>query len=391
MPLTRKIIVLLGMITRIPVAGEIWSTMHYMVGFKRLGYDVYYVEAHARTPTMLMEREDEDSSAKAVQLLARVMRRFGFEDRWAFHALHDDERCYGLSADKLNEVYRMADLIINFHGGTVPRPEHYTTNRLIYLETDPVQLQVELFENDQEAINFLSPHKTLFTWGLNFGAEDCKVPLPERFHFRRTFPPVVCDEWALPRSGRREFFTTVGNWRQYGCVRFNGEDYHWSKHLEFTKFLDLPARTNQRFELALSSSSRTEDDLKLLETNGWKVRDSLAFSYDVDAYRDYILSSRGEFTVAKDQNIRLRSGWFSERSAQYLAAGRPVIMQDTGFSNVLPTGEGLFAFLTMDDILAAVDCINADYGGHCRAASELAHSYFSYDVVLPRLLDEAGV
>jgi hypothetical protein len=319
------------------------------------------------------------------------MSRFGFAERWAFHALHDDDRCYGLTTDKLNDLYRTADLIINFHGGTVPRPEHQATNRLIYLETDPVQLQVELFENDPAAIDFLSPHKALFTWGLNYGADDCKVPHTDRFHFRRTFPPVVCDEWARPSKASPEFFTTVGNWRQYGCVQWNGEAYHWSKHLEFTKFLELPARTNQRFELALSRSSRTEDDLKLLETNGWKVRDSLVFSYDVDAYRDYIVSSRGEFTVAKDQNIRLRSGWFSERSAQYLASGRPVIMQDTGFSNVLPTGEGLFAFSNMDEILAAVDRINSDYERHCRAASEIARQYFNYDVVLPRLLDQAGI
>ena len=132
MPLSAKKIVLLGMITRIPVAGEIWSTMHYMIGFQRLGYDVYYVEAHARTPTMLMERHDDDSSAKASELLGRIMRRFGFADRWAFHALHDDEHCYGLSNEKLNELYQSADLIINFHGSTVPLPEHYATNRLIY-------------------------------------------------------------------------------------------------------------------------------------------------------------------------------------------------------------------------------------------------------------------
>jgi hypothetical protein len=363
--------------------------MHYMIGFQRLGYDVYYVEAHARTPTMLMERDDDDSSAKASELLGRVMRRFGFGDRWAFHALHDDERCYGLSADKLKELYRTADLIINFHGGTVPLPEHYATNRLIYLETDPVQLQVELYDNDPAAIEFLSPHKSFFTWGLNYGAADCKVPLPDRFQFKRTLPPVICDEWARPATGRREFLTTIGNWRQHGCVSFNGETYHWSKHLEFMKFLDLPARTSQRFELALSRSSRTNEDLALLETNGWHVRDSLTFSYDADSYRDYILSSRGEFTVAKDQNVRLRSGWFSERSAQYLAAGRPVIMQDTGFAKVLPTGEGLFAFSTMEEILAAVDRVNSNYERHCRAAAEIARRYLSYDIVLPRLLDQA--
>jgi hypothetical protein len=389
MPLNTKKIVLLGMISRIPVAGEIWSTLHYMIGFRRLGYDVYYVEAHARTPTMLMERDDDDSTAKATELLGRVMRRFGFEDRWAFHALHDDEQCFGLSAEKLNELYRTADLIINFHGGTVPRPEHYATDRLIYLETDPVQLQVELYENDPAAIEFLAPHRSFFSWGLNYGAADCQVPLPDRFRFKQSFPPVVCDEWERSEVGTRKYFTTIGNWRQHGCVCLNGETYHWSKHLEFMKVLDLPARTSQRFELALSRSSRTDEDLQLLEANGWKVRDSLTFSYDVDLYRDYIQQSLGEFTVAKDQNVRLRSGWFSERSAQYLAAGRPVVMQDTGFSNVLPTGEGLFAFSTMDEALGAVDRIQSNYERHRRAASEIARQYLSYDVVLPRLLDQA--
>src|SRR6185437_1949530 len=139
----------------------------------------------------------------------------------------------------------------------------------------------------------------------------------------------------------------------------------WSKHYEFLKILDLPDRVGRIFELALSSYE--EADRKLLEGKGWKVRNALEFSTDIDEYRQYLWRSRGEFTVAKDQNVRLRSGWFSERSAQYLAAGRPVITQETGFSNVLPTGRGLFGFKTMDDILSAVDRINSDYEGHCRA------------------------
>jgi hypothetical protein len=117
----------------------------------------------------------------------------------------------------------------------------------------------------------------------------------------------------------------------------------------------------------------------------------MGFSTDLDDYRRYICRSRGEFTVAKDQNIRLKSGWFSERSAQYLAAGRPVITQETGFSNILPTGRGLFGFSTMDEILAAIDSINADYELHCRAAKDLAREYFNYDVVLKQLLSDLGI
>src|SRR3954469_1312025 len=155
----RKKVVLLGMMTRIPVAGAVWGTMHYLVGLRRLGYEPYYVEAHARTPTMLMERDDDDSSALAAAFIGKVMSRFDLARNWCFHALHGDGRCYGLSDSELKQLYRDAALIINFHGSTVPLPEHYATNRLVYLETDPVQLQVELYDNDPAAIEFLSPHK----------------------------------------------------------------------------------------------------------------------------------------------------------------------------------------------------------------------------------------
>jgi len=391
---SKKKIVLLGMMSKIPVAGAVWGTVQYLIGLQRLGYDVYYVEAHARTPSMLMQRDDDDSSALATAFIERVMRRFGLDDKWAFHALHDDGRCFGMTHVQLQELYRSADLIINYHGATVPHPEHSATGRLVYLETDPVELEIELYHNNPTAIAFLEPHTAFFSWGLNYGQPDCLVPLPARFDFQPTFPVVVQDLWR-PVAGSNgngkagSPFTTVGNWRQAGQVKYQGEVYAWSKHHEYLKFLDLPRRTSQALELALSSY--TADDRQLLESNGWHVRNALDLSIDLDTYRDYLVHSRGEFTVAKDQNIRLRSGWFSERSAQYLAAGRPVITQETGFSNVIPTGRGLFGFRTMDDILAALDAINSDYQTHSRAAAELAREYFNYDVVLPHMLSQLGV
>jgi hypothetical protein len=391
--LPKKKIVLLGMMTRIPVAGAVWGTMQYLIGFQRLGYDVYYVEAHARTPTMLMKRPDDDSTTLATAFISDVMRRFDLGDHWAFHALHADGRCYGMTEGQLKQLYREAALIINYHGGTVPLPEHSATGRLIYLETDPVELQIGLYEDNQEAVEFLKPHVAFFTWGLNYGRPDCQVPLPERFPFRPSCPVVVPDLWQPSyRNGEGQLFTTVGNWKQlWREVAFRGEVYQWSKHFEFLKFIDLPKRTSQPFELALSSGSMDQSDKQMLEEKGWKVRDALSFSGDLDAYRHYIAGSRGEFTVAKDQNVRLRSGWFSERSAQYLAAGRPVITQETGFSNTLPTGQGLFGFSTLDEILQAIERINSAYEQHCRAAATLTREYFSYDVVLPPLLTAVGL
>lgn len=382
-------IVLLGMMTKIPVAGAVWGTMQYLVGLERLGYEAYYVEAHGRTPSMLMKRGEDDSSALAAAYIDRVMRRFDLADRWAFHALHTDGRCYGMTEGRLKDLYRDAALIINYHGGTVPLPEHSSTGRLIYLETDPVELEIELYHNDPAAIAFLEPHVAFFTWGLNYGHPDCQVPLPARFPFKVTRPPVVMDLWEPFSSGPAEVFSTIGNWRQPGEVTYRGEVYTWSKHHEFLKFLEVPRRTGQAFELGLSSY--VEADKRLLESHGWRVRHAREFSQEVDPYRDYICRSRGEFTVAKDQNVRLRSGWFSERSAQYLAAGRPVITQETGFSNSLPTGKGLFGFSTVEEVVAAVEAVNADYSAHRRAAAALARDYFSYEVVLKAMLGEFGL
>jgi hypothetical protein len=200
---------------------------------------------------------------------------------------------------------------------------------------------------------------------------------------------VVPDLWEGFAAGSADTFTTIGNWRQSGQVTFQGDVYTWTKHTEFEKVLDLPRRTGQAFELALSSFD--DADKRMLEARGWQVRHGLSVSKELDPYRDYLTGSRGEFTVAKDQNVRLRSGWFSERSAQYLAAGRPVVTQETGFRNVLPTGAGLFGFTTVDDAAAAVEAINGDYERHRRAARGLAREYFNAEIVLGRMLAEVGL
>ena len=389
--MNRPKIVLLGMLTKIPVGGVMWLVRQYAVGFERLGYDVYYVEAHGRVPSMFMDDEHDDATGKAVAFLADQMARNGMDDRWAFHAVHDDGRCYGLSRSELDRLYAQAALIINLHGGTVPLEEHAATGRLVYMGSDPVELELELHRGEQHAIDFLEPHVAFFTWGLNYGNPDCRLPWSERFPFVASPPPVVVDLWEDGGPNLSRFdFTTVGNWRQpWREVRFQGEVYTWSKHHEFLKILDLPGRVDQTFELALSSYDDT--DRRLLESHGWTVRPGLEVSTDPDSYRSYIAGSRGELTVAKDQNVRLRTGWFSERSATYLAAGRPVIQQDTGFGNAIPTGRGVFGFSDLDGAVAAVEAVNADYEGNCRAATEVAREFFNYDVVLVDILDHVGL
>src|SRR5262249_4499596 len=156
-----------------------------------------------------------------------------------------------------------------------------------------------------------------------------------------------------------------------------------SKHHEFLKLLDLPQRTRHRLELALACGD--PDALALLAAHGWVTTDAIPLSTDPLRYRAYVRASDAEFTVAKDQNVRLRSGWFSDRSACYLAAGKPVITQDTGFGDVLPTGQGLFAFRTMDDVVEALDAVGGDYGAQARAARAIAAECFAAETVLGAL------
>jgi GT2 family glycosyltransferase len=378
------------MMTKMPVAGVVWQNLHYLLGFERLGCEAYYVETHARTPSMLMSSERDDSSALAAEFISAIMRRFGLSDRWAFRALHDDGRCFGMSELQIERLYGDADLIINLHGGTQPLPELAATGRLVYLETDPVQLQLELRHGVQETLDFLEPHCAFFTFAENWGKPDCRLPRQERFRFVPTRQPVVMDLWPDRSPHPADVFTTIGNWRQeWRDVTFEGERYTWSKHHEFLKYLDLPQRTGRQFELALSSCEPSEREM--LTAHGWRVRDGLEISGGIDRYRDYIGASRAEFTVAKDQNVRLRTGWFSDRSATYLASGRPVVTQDTGFGSALPTGSGLFAFDSPDAAADAVMLIDADYAAQSRAARALAHEHFGHEAVLRPLLEHLGV
>jgi GT2 family glycosyltransferase len=389
--MVRPKIVLLGMLTKMPVGGVQWLVAQYLLGFERLGYDAYYVEAHARTPSMFVSDDTgDDGSDAAASYLDRFMRRIGLPGRWALHALHSDGRVVGCSAAHLSRLYREAALIINLHGGTIPLPEHLAGGRLVLVSTDPVQLELELERGERRSIEFVDAHSACFTWALNYGNPNCTLPWARGYEFVPTAPPVLLDLWANADDPQDAPFTTIGNWRQqWREITFHDERYTWSKHYEFLKVLDLPSRVEARLELALSSY--TVDDQAMLEAHGWAVRPASDVSTGMDDYRRYVVGSRGEFTVAKDQNVRFRSGWFSERSAAYLAAGRPVIMQDTGFGAALPTGEGLLSFTDTDSAAAAVDDVAADGKRHRRAAVEIARDHLSHDVVLGAVLDHVGL
>jgi hypothetical protein len=188
-----------------------------------------------------------------------------------------------------------------------------------------------------------------------------------------------------PRCSREARFTTVATWTQSNDITWKDETYTWSKDRQFLQYIELPENSGGAFELALACSDG--EAIARLECHGWKISDALGLTADILPYRDFILGSRGEFTATKEQYVRLRTGWFSDRSACYLAAGRPVITQDTGFGKFLPTGVGLFAFNNMDEALAALNCINSDYEKHSRGARSIAEEYFKAETVLEKMLE----
>jgi len=386
-------LVVLGIVGRMPFAGVAWQALQYLEGFRRLGHDVYYIEDTWDWPFDPERNCITNDNRYTLKYLARLMDWCGMRDRWAYRAVEEHERICGLSESQFKRAFEQADVVINVTGATELHEEHLDVPVRVYVETDPVLPQIKVAQGDRLWLGLLSAHTHHFSYGENLGAPSCGVPLGP-FRYQPTRQPIVLDWWsneAHPAEGGNGCrFTTVANWQQSGKdVEWNGEIYNWSKHHEFLKFVDLPRRAAQPLELALSNVSA--ECIGLLRSYGWRVVDSIALSKDMLSYRDYILGSQGEFTVAKDQNIRLRSGWFSDRSACYLAAGLPVITQDTGFGKVLPTGEGLFTFSTMEDILSAFEAIHSDYERHRRAARAIAEEYFRAETVLAKLLGDLGL
>ncbi|MEN6303839.1 MAG: hypothetical protein ABFD96_13995 [Armatimonadia bacterium] len=385
-------IVVLGMMGRCPFGGQTWLYLNWLRGLQHLGFDVWYVEDDTVWPFDPERNEITDDCAYAVRHIADCMARIGLDGKWAFRLADRTGACWGLTADELNDLYRSCDALLNIVGATDLRDEHMAAPLRAYVETDPVTAELRLANGDEHTRLAFAAHDLIFTYGENYGAPDCGVPLNGlESLYRPTRQPIDLDLWPSAYDENCKAFTTIGNYRQNGAdVEYAGETYHWSKHHEWERFMALPALTSQPFHVAMRVDE--PDDLRQLEANGWSLASPVAMSLDIfGAYPAFIRNSRAEWTVAKDQNIRLRSGWFSERDVCYLASGKPVIAQDTGFGNILPTGEGLFSFSTMDEVLAAVDAINSDYRRHCQAARALAQEYFDCRKIAAKLVTELGL
>jgi hypothetical protein len=382
-------VVILHLATQYPFAGIVWQLLHHLVGFRQLGCDVYYLEdnrAYVYDPVTQMSVADAEPNLK---LVGPVLERFGFRNKWAFHD-PATQKYVGMDKSRCAALLREADAVINLCGASNPREEQIATKCLVYLETDPGSFQVKLARRDPATVAYAAAHQLFFTYGYNIGQADCLLPTAG-IEWHRTRPPVLLDEWhegIVPKEP--DAFTTVGTWQNQGHdVEIGGDKFFWSKHVNFLKVLEVAGRAKQAIELAMDIDSGPDYDRAI--RGGFTFAPVVPMSLDIDSYRTYVSSSRGEFTAAKDLYARTRSGWFSDRTACYLAAGRPVITQSTGFEKYVPAGEGLMAFDGPEDAVAAIKEVNRDFARHARAARDIAVEYFDALKLLDEMAEVIGL
>jgi hypothetical protein len=372
-------IIVAGYAIRHPLAGNLLAFLHHVLGLQLLGHQVLWLEESGWPnscfdPTKLAYGDDPSAG---LQALSTLMARYKLNIPMCY-VNRDSGQIEGTTWQELKRMLVEADLLLNV-GGVCWLPEFRLCPRRALIDKDPLFTQVGLFGGD-----LLNEHHVHFTYGVNIGQPGCTIP-SHGIDWLPTAPPVVPELWENKHTRSDAPFTTIASLKAFGTVMYQGEQYG-QKDEEFLRFLDLPSRSSQSLELALKDSEEINTKLR---SAGWLVRNAGEVSTDVLTYQSYITGSRGEFSVAKNGYVKSRSGWFSDRSVCYLAAGLPVILQNTGYSDWLPAGSGVLPFSSVDEAVKCLESVNSAYSAHCIAARETAMRTFSYQVVLPQLLQTA--
>jgi hypothetical protein len=364
-----------GIIARYPFGGVTWCSLMYLLGLRALGHEVFYVEDTGECvyDPVLNTRAVEPTYGTTY--INDALTPFGLGDRWTF--VNYDGTYHGQSRDTLARFAADAELFINLSGGSwFWRDEYARIPRKVFIDSDPAFTQLAIAKAEPWYVEFFQRFDRLFTFGANIGTGASTIPVGD-FRWHHTWQPVTLADWT-PARAPRDRFTTVMTWQIESFTDVGG-----NKDQEFVKVIELPSKTPQRFELAINGPQT------LLRQYGWETVDAMRVSRTPWEYRDFIHDSKAEFGVAKHTYVASRSGWFSDRTECYLASGRPAIVQDTGWTAHLPSGEGLLAFTTMDDAIAGIDRLNHDYERHAARAREIAREHFDASHVLPRLLEVA--
>jgi hypothetical protein len=369
-------IILAGIMGRYPYGGVGWCSLMYLLGLRELGHRVWYLEDTGECNLDPVANTIALQPDYALGFIKSCLAPFSLGSCWCY--IDYLGHYHGHTRDAWSRVCAEADLFLDLSGGCWFWREQYAAiPHSAFIDSDPGFTQLALAKKEPWYVEFLARFGRLFTFGRNIGTPTCAVPT-QPFVWEHTWQPVCLRQWQPTESPPRGCFSTIMTWRIKSF-----EDIGGNKDQELARIVDLPRRVPIPLELALTGP------LELLRAHGWHCRDAFPVSRTLDAYRDYIRSSRGEFSVAKHTYVRTNCGWFSDRTECYLASGRPAVVQDTGFSAHLPTGEGLIAYRTLEEAQAGLEAVQTDYERHARAAQEIARAHFATDVVLPRLLEQA--
>ena len=365
-----------SIVGRYPFGGVAWCSLMYLVGLRALGHDVCYIEDTGECVYDPEQNAMSPDPTYGTRYIHNALEPFGFGDRWSY--VNFDGTYHGRSRDAVRAFCSEADLFVNLSGGTwFWRDEYARIPRRVFIDSDPVFTQLAIAKGVPWYVDFFRQFDHLFTFGANIGTPRCDVPTGE-FTWEKTWQPVVTELWHTETPVTRDRFTTVMTWRTESFTDVDG-----NKDREFLRFLDLPGRTASRFELAVNGPQ------ELLADHGWSPIHAMRVSRTPERYRDFIQGSKAEFGVAKHAYVSRRSGWFSDRTACYLAAGRPALVQDTGWSEHLPSGTGLLSFSSLEEAVAGLSSLEADYPAHARQASAIASEHFDASKVLPPFLERA--
>ena len=380
-------ILVLGYLVRGPMGGMAWHHLQYFMGLRQLGHDVWFLEDSGDTEYCCYDPSRGVTDANpsfGLKFAADCFERVGGSDRWAYHDALTGQ-WNGPAALKTGEILRNADLLLNLSCSHAVRPWFDRIPLRVLVDTDPLFTQIRhLTDPARKALAMR--HNRFFTFGGNIGRKDCLIP-DDGFPWKPTRQPIVLDAWHPAPAPDGAALGTVMQWDSYKPMEYMGRRYGMKSEM-FSAYQDMPALSQSRFELALGGGDAPRDELREM---GWRLHNPNEVAADPWAYQTFIRQSSGEFTVAKHGYVVSRSGWFSERSAAYLASARPVITQNTGFTDWLPTGEGLFAFDTPQQARDACNEVWAHGAKHGKVARDIAEEYFDSRKVLNCLLQDADL
>lgn len=383
-----KVILVAGALANKPGnGGEAWVRMSWAAGLRRLGFHVCFLEQIE--PGCCVDEAGLETTPEAsvnLKYFREVAERFGFSDS-AFLICGAGEKCFGAAAERILELGSDAELLVNISGNLKWRRLLSRIRRKAYIDIDPGFTQ--FWAAGGAAGLGLSSHDYHFTIGENIGLPECPIPT-NGLQWLHTRQPVVLEDWPAVEQSALDRFTTVSSWRgPFGPIDHGGETYGLKVH-EFRKFLELPVKVGRRFEIALNIDPADSGDLERLRSFGWQVRDPRQVAADPLSFQRYVQTSGAEFSVAQGVYVQTSSGWFSDRTVRYLASGKPVLIQDTGFTRNLSAEGGLVAFSTLQEAENGARSIAERYSEHCREARRLAKRWFDSNEVLGRLVEQTG-